>query len=150
MPDNNIIRAGSEIEMHFRLSLDNGFVVDDTHQDETFLFTLGDGSILPSLEDALNGLTEGAIEKISLSPENAYGVVDPDNFMEMSRKDFPDEMNLEVGVVVGFSSPSGEEVPGTIIELEAEKVLVNFNHPLADQTVIFDVEILAVKNKPLN
>jgi len=136
--------------MHFRLSLQNGFVVEDTHDDEPFLFTQGDGSIVSGLEDSLDGVAEHAKEQFILQPEQAYGFSDPRNIMPIPRSEFPDDMKLKKGVVIGFAAPSGEEVPGTILELNDSTVTVDFNHPLSDQSVIFDVEIISVKNAPLN
>ena len=150
MEINKIIRNGSEVEMHFRLSLENGFVVEDTFKDKPFLFTHGDGSIVAGLEESLDGISESAVKKFVLQPEQAFGFSDPDNIMPMARSEFPEEMKLKQGVVIGFSSPSGEEVPGTIVELGEDSVTVDFNHPLSGQPVIFDVEILSVKNTPLN
>jgi len=150
MESNKIIRKGSEVEMHFRLSLQNGFVVEDTHDEEPFRFTQGDGSIVYGLEESLDGVAERAVEHIILEPEQAYGFSDPQNIIPMSRSEFPDDMKLKKGVVIGFASPSGEEVPGTIVDLNENSVTVDFNHPLSDQFVIFDVEILSVNNAPLN
>jgi len=152
MPKNKTIRNGSEVEMHFRLTLENGFVVEDTHEDENkpFCFTLGDGSIVAGLEQALDGIEENAKEKIILSPEQAYGYTDPENIMDMPRAEFPDDMPLKEGVIVGFATPSGEEVPGTVKFITDEMVTVDFNHPLSGKTIIFDVEVVGVKNAPLN
>jgi FKBP-type peptidyl-prolyl cis-trans isomerase SlpA len=150
MEMNKIIRRGSEVEMHFRLSIENGLVIEDTHEDEPYVFTVGDGSLVYGLEQALDGIAENSIEKIVLEPEQAFGFSDPENVMPMARTEFPEEMDLKKGIVIGFSSPSGEEVPGTVTELTDESVTIDFNHPLAGQTVIFDVEILSVKNSALN
>ena len=63
----------------------------------------------------------------------------------MPRSEFPADMPLEPGLIVGFTTPSGEEVPGAIQEIKGDDVVVDFNHPLAGHEVIFDVEILEVK-----
>ena len=63
----------------------------------------------------------------------------------MPRSEFPTEIQLEAGLIIGFTTPSGEEVPGAIQEIKDEEVVVDFNHPLAGHEVIFDVEILEVK-----
>ena len=152
MPRNKTIRDGSEVEMHFRLTLENGFVVEDTYdEDDTpFSFTLGDGSIVSGLEQALDGIPENAKEKIVLAPEQAYGFSDPENIMEMPRSEFPNDMPLKEGVIIGFATPSGEEVPGTVKFATEGMVTIDFNHPLSGKTIIFDVEVISVKNSPLN
>ena len=63
--------------------------------------------------------------------------------MEMDREEFPEELAIEKGKIIGFTAPSGEEVAGAVLEV-GEKVLVDFNHPLAGKRVVFDVEIISV------
>ena len=64
----------------------------------------------------------------------------------MDRTRFSHDLNLEEGMIVAFSQPDGSEVPGIVRSLAGDSVTVDFNHPLAGQTVIFDVEILDVIN----
>ena len=63
----------------------------------------------------------------------------------MPRSEFPAEMQLEAGLIISFTTPSGEEVPGAIQEVKDDEVVVDFNHPLAGNEIIFDVEILEIK-----
>jgi FKBP-type peptidyl-prolyl cis-trans isomerase SlpA len=62
----------------------------------------------------------------------------------MPRSDFPIDMSLEPGIVVAFDLPSGDEVPGTVVEVSEHEVQVDFSHPLAGHDLVFEVEILEV------
>ncbi|GKT12042.1 MAG: FKBP-type peptidyl-prolyl cis-trans isomerase SlpA [Thiomicrorhabdus sp.] len=141
------VTEASDIEISFKLALLDGTVVEETQGDETLRFTLGDGTFVHKLEEMLVGLELGTTAKLTLSPERAFGLSDPNNFQEMPRSEFPKEMDLEPGFVIGFNTPTGEEIPGTVHEIKDESVVVNFNHPLADVTVQFTATIKAIHNE---
>lgn len=63
----------------------------------------------------------------------------------MDKAKFVGDAQVEVGTIMAFSGPDGMEIPGIITAIEGESVTVDFNHPLAGQDVIFDVEILSVQ-----
>ena len=139
------IGPGSEVLMHFTLSLADGTVADSTREGEPLRFVMGDGTLIEGLELVLYGLKQGDRQCLSIEPRDAFGFPDEDNIHTMPRSEFPADMQLEPGVIIGFTTPSGEEVPGAIQEVEGDEVVVDFNHPLAGHEVIFDVEILEVK-----
>lgn len=136
-----VVTESSEIAITFKLELLDGTIVEETQENEPFRFKLGDGTFISTLESLLVGLEQGTTAKLTLSPERAFGESDPNNFQTMSKTGFPAEMELQPGHVIGFNTPTGEEVPGTIHELDGDKVIVNFNHPLADATVIFTAKV---------
>lgn len=138
------VNEKSEIQLEFTLSLPDGTVVEQTELGEAFTFKLGDGTFIDSLESLLIGLEEGTTAKLMLSPERAFGEADSANYQIMSRQDFPAEMDLEPGYVVGFNTPTGEEVPATVHEINGDEITVDFNHPLAGKTVQFEATIIKV------
>jgi FKBP-type peptidyl-prolyl cis-trans isomerase SlpA len=139
------IGPGSEVLMHFTLSLADGTVADSTRDGEPLRFVMGDGTLIEGLELVLYGLKAGDRQCLSIEPRDAFGFPDEANIHTMPRAEFPGEMQLEPGLIVGFTTPSGEEVPGAIQEIKGDEVVVDFNHPLSGHEVIFDVEILEVK-----
>lgn len=139
------IGPGCEVTMYFTLSMKNGIVADATEEGQPMTFTMGDGSMIYGLEMAIYGLKAGDKQSVELDPLNAFGYADPDNIHSMPRSEFAADLPLDPGTVIGFSTPAGEEVPGTIKEVQGENVIVDFNHPLAGHDLVFDVEILDIK-----
>jgi len=139
-----VVQPNSSIEITFQLVLQDKAIVEETKEGETLTFTLGDGTLLPNLEEMLIGLEQGTTAKFTLSPERAFGCSDPKNVHTMARQEFPEALDLQEGFVIGFNTPTGEEFPGTIREVREDTVVVDFNHPLADKTVIFTATIQAV------
>ncbi len=139
-----VVKECSEIDIEFQLSFLDGTIIEATPKGEVLHFSLGDGTFLPRLEEMLIGLEVGTTAKLTLSPERAFGLSDPEKIHWMERESFSDSMSLQEGFVIGFQTPSGEEVPGTIKSISEHQVEVDFNHPLADQTIIFEAKIKAI------
>lgn len=139
------IGPGCEVTMHFRLSLQDGTIADETEQDEPLSFTMGDGTLIQGLELALYGMKVGEKQSLSIDPRDAFGFPEEENVHSMPRSEFDETMKVEPGMIVAFTTPAGQEVPGTIKEVSDETVLVDFNHPLSGFDVTFDVEILGIK-----
>jgi len=140
------IQPGSEVVMHFSITLEDGTVADSTEGEEPLQFVMGDQTLIEGLELALYGLKVGDKQSLKIEPENAYGYPDPENIHAMQREDFPDDMEIKKGIIVGFATPAGDEFPGTVIEVDEKQVMVDFNHPIAGHEIVFDVEILGIIN----
>ena len=134
----------STVTLHLSLTLEDGTVAESTFDDAPLTFTLGDGTLVEGLELGLYGLRAGDTQRLSLFPEQAFGLRDSEKVHCLPRADFPEDMTLEPGCIIGFDTPDGEELPGMIIASEGDVVEVDFNHPLAGRVVIFDVEIIDV------
>lgn len=139
------ITPGSRVTLHYTLTLENGTEADSSRGGEPLVFTLGDGTMLEGLENFLLGMSVGQRASYSVSPEQCFGYPTADAVHIMPRADFPVGMELAPGVIVGFTTPGGDEVPGTVTEVDETQVTVDFNHPLAGHTLDFDVEILVVE-----
>ena len=143
--DKKTIGQDSKVTMHFSLSLEDGTLVDSTFgTDEPITFTMGDGTLIPGLEYAVIGLAVGDKQSLNIGPDVGFGYRDESAIQEMRRTAFNDDIELKPGVVIEFDSPSGVQVPGTVLEVNDDTVKVDFSHPLAGRSVIFNVEILEV------
>ena len=135
---------GNEISIHFTLSLEDGTVVDATEDNEPMTFVLGEGEMIETLETHVKELNVGEEQTYLIGPEEGFGDRDEDNVHEMALSEFPDDIDVEEGMVIGFDTPGGEEVPGVILECNDEQVKVDFNHPLAGRNLAFRVELVSI------
>lgn len=141
----NKITATSEVVMHFTIKLADGSAADSTKvNNKPAKFVMGDGSLTANFEKCLIGLTEGEAKTFELEPEDAFGQPNPDNIYHVERSKFSAEAPAEVGAIIAFTQPDGNELPGIIREVTGESVTVDFNHPLAGQKLTFDVEVISV------
>ncbi|HEY7867557.1 MAG TPA: FKBP-type peptidyl-prolyl cis-trans isomerase [Psychromonas sp.] len=137
----------SEVVMHFSIRLTDGSAVDSTKvANKPAKFVMGDGSLTPGFEACLLGLQVGQSETFTLPPESAFGLPNPDNIHHLELSKFSSDVPAEIGTIISFTQPNGEEIPGIIRDIVADSVTVDFNHPLAGQTVTFEVDVLEVLN----
>ena len=139
------ILGSSEVTLHFSLSLADGTEAISTFGEEPMTITMGDGTFMPGMEMALYGLKEGDEQTILLTPEQSYGFPDPQLIHDMPLSEFSDDMTPEVGQIIAFSMPNGEETPGTITEINGDMARVDFNHPLSGHDVVFKTQIIKVQ-----
>jgi FKBP-type peptidyl-prolyl cis-trans isomerase SlpA len=128
--------------LHFSLTLENGHIVDSNFEAAPATFTVGDGNLLPGFESPLMGLFDGDEREFSILPENAFGQHNPQNVQAVERNNFEDG-ELELGTMFSFQNGDGE-LPGVVVEVQDNEVMVDFNHPLAGQIILFTVKIISV------
>ncbi|MFH0225434.1 FKBP-type peptidyl-prolyl cis-trans isomerase [Vibrio furnissii] len=140
------ITQDSTVTLHFTIKLKDGSVADSTHNfGKAAQLVIGDGSLSDNFEQCLLGMQAGENKSIELAAADAFGAPNPDNIHHMDRARFVGDADVEVGTIMAFSGPDGMEIPGIITDIAGDSVTVDFNHPLAGQDVIFDVEILSVE-----
>lgn len=139
------IHENSKVTLHFALRLEDGEVIDSTFENKPATFEIGDGNLPEGFEKHILGLSVGDRRTVRVEPADAFGQVNPANIQEFDRDQFAQSGDLEAGMVVSFEDAAGSELPGVIAELGAEKVKVDFNHPLAGKSLDFEVEIVSVE-----
>ncbi|MCR9106115.1 MAG: FKBP-type peptidyl-prolyl cis-trans isomerase [Gammaproteobacteria bacterium] len=133
------VSEGTRVFLNFSISLEDGEEVDTNFGGEPVDFVVGDGSLLPDFEQLLFGMRAGERQLFTVPPESAFGQPNDDNVQQLPRRQFDDDMELEIGIVFSFADAAGGEVPGMIIAFDEEQVTVDFNHPLSGRTILFDV-----------
>jgi FKBP-type peptidyl-prolyl cis-trans isomerase SlpA len=137
------IGPGTRVTLHFAIKLPDGVLIDGNFDAPPASFTFGDGTLPEGFEQALLGLRAGDHVELTIAPERGFGHHNPANIQTRPRGQFR-EMELEVGLVVLFQEPGGE-LPGVVVELDADTVRVDFNHPLAGKTLLFEVQVERVE-----
>lgn len=140
------IRPGSEVTLHFTLTLEDGTEALTTLGEEPLRCRLGDDTLRAGMEMALYGLRAGDEQTITLTPEQGWGQRNEGLIQNLPRNNFAEEMTLEPGQIVAFELADGEETSGIVLALDAHQVEVDFNHPLAGHHVEFWVRVLQVDN----
>ncbi|MEN5016834.1 FKBP-type peptidyl-prolyl cis-trans isomerase [Erwinia sp. Eh17-17] len=139
------VQRDSAVLVHFTLKLADGSTAESTRSNgKPALFCLGDGSLSEGLESHLIGLKAGDKCAFALEAEDAFGGISPDLVQYFSRRDFVEAGEPEIGAIMLFSGMDGNEMPGVIREISGDSITVDFNHPLAGQTIHFDVEVLEI------
>ena len=136
------------VSLHYKGTLQNGEMFDSSEERGPLEVQMGAGQLIAGLEKALMGMSLNEKKVLTIEPENAYGFVDKSLTHSFARSDVPSEMTPEVGQVVALASPEGQQIPAQIIEVTDEKVVVDMNHPLAGETLTFDIEVVGISKTP--
>jgi len=140
------INHSSLVTLHYRLGLTDDTILEDTFNDDPMTVRLGSGEIAKGLELALLGLRPGDEQTIDIGPELAFGFPDETYFRSFPRAEFDSDIDLQEGLIIEFSTPGGDTLPGTILEFNDQEVRADLNHPLAGQTIRYSVKIIDVVN----
>ncbi|MFQ3206416.1 MAG: FKBP-type peptidyl-prolyl cis-trans isomerase SlpA [Glaciecola sp.] len=148
LTDNTLVIGDNcEVILHFDLKLSDGSAADSTRvNNKPAKMVMGDGSLTKNFEDCLRGLAAGDRKSFLLNADDAFGMPNPDNIYYVDRTKFNADTPVEEGMIIAFAQPDGSELPGVIRSIAGQSVTVDFNHPLAGQSVTFDVEIIEVRD----
>jgi len=138
------VGADRVVTIHYALYEQSGELVEDTSEAGPFSYVHGRGGILPALENALEGMSKGDTVQITVACDDAYGEVDPEQYVEVPVSDFPEGTKLEAGIEVTANSVMGPSV-FKLLEVGEETVKVDQNHPLAGMNLDFFVEVIDVR-----
>jgi FKBP-type peptidyl-prolyl cis-trans isomerase SlyD len=139
------IAAQTVVSIHYTLRDKDGKVLDSTDGREPLSYLHGADEILPGLERALEGHMTGDVLDVQLTPKDGYGERDPEGQFEVEREAFPADLELQPGDELVGQLEGGEPMPVRIVTVGMERVTVDTNHPLAGETLHFEVEIRGVR-----
>lgn len=141
-----MIRNGSVVSFEYTLSDEKGEILQSNRGKDPVTYTHGKDEIIPGLERGLSDMDINEERTIRVTPEEAYGPVDPQGFKEVPKSQIP-ATELEVGTPLTARSPQGEDLLIHVSEVKDETVVLDFNHPLAGKTLTFDVKVVDIEPK---
>lgn len=144
------VGEGTRVFLNFALTLEDGAEIDSNFGGDPVDFAIGDGSLLPGFERLLFGMQPGQRQLFSVTPEEAFGQPNDNNIQVIKRDQFDKDLALEVGLVCSFADAAGGELPGLVVAVDDSEVTVDFNHPLAGRTILFDVLVHRVEPAELH
>lgn len=140
-----VVAPDMQVAIAYRLFDAEGRQVDAVGSDEPLRYIHGYAQIIPGLEAGLEGARAGERRTLELAPDLAFGGRDEGALLEIERGDFPGAEAVAIGDEVIAEAPDGAEVGYRVVAVTPEAIVVDRNHPLAGQTVRFEVEVLAVR-----
>ena len=139
------VAPGDTLEIRYALRPRGGDdIVSNFDEATPDTVTLGDGTLAPTLEEWLIDLPPGERHVFLLDPWQAFGASQPELIQTLPRSDIPDDIALEVDQLFEFALPNGQTLAGRVLEIGDDAVKIDFNHPLADLCIEFEVEIARI------
>jgi FKBP-type peptidyl-prolyl cis-trans isomerase SlyD len=139
------VKDGLVISLEYVLKLDDGQIVDESPADEPLLYLHGAENIIPGLEKELTGMAINDTKQVVVTPEDGYGDYEDEAIEVIDRGLFPPDVELEEGLMLTMRDEEGNMMDATVVELDENEVTLDFNHPLAGETLVFDVKIVGIR-----
>lgn len=132
------------VTIEYKLTVD-GEMIDSSEGEAPLEYLHGHANIIFGLEKELTGMKVGESKSVEVSPEEGYGEVDEEAVLEVPRGEFPSDVPLEPGIELEITDDEGDMMFATIIEVGDEDVVLDTNHPLAGQTLFFEVSVVGLR-----
>jgi peptidylprolyl isomerase len=133
------VKVGDKVKVNYTGRLQNGKIFDTSIGKTPLSFTVGAGQMIKGFDAAVIGMKVGESKTVTLPPEEAYGPIDQNKIIVFDKSNFQDFNDLFVGNVVSAGSYSG-----TIIRKSDTNAVIDFNHKLAGQTLVFDINMVSI------
>ncbi|MCW3074808.1 MAG: peptidylprolyl isomerase [Flaviaesturariibacter sp.] len=135
---------GDKVRVHYHGKLRSGETFDSSEGREPLEFTIGSGQVIKGFDDGVTGMATGEKKTVEIPVGDAYGEKNDEMIIEFPKDQFPPDMNPEVGQQLMMNNGQGQSFPVNIVEVREETVLLDANHPLAGQDLIFDLELVEI------
>ncbi len=132
------------VKVAYALKNTQGQLLDSRNEKAPLVYLHGQGHIITGLEEALEGRAIDESFTVTIPPERAYGDVDPGSIQVVPKESFSDVEDLSPGMQFKVNTPAGEVVAVLTEVLESE-VVIDGNHPLAGETLNFEIKVLSVR-----
>ena len=140
-----IIKDDMVVGLDYTLRLDDGEILDSSDGRDPLEFLQGHGQIVPGLEQALYGMAVGDEKQVTVAPAEGYGDLDSEALEMVPNDVFPPDLELTEGMRLHMRDQSGQVLRAFVAEIHPDGVLLDFNHPLAGETLFFDVKIASLR-----
>jgi len=139
-----VIENGRTVSIEYTLSLADGTTADTNVGDEPLVYEHGAGQILPGFEREVAGMEPNQTREFVLSPEEAYGPVNPELRQEVQAEAVPEQAR-QPGTPLATEDPSGNRRIVRVHEVRDDTVVLDLNHPLAGEQLHFEVKVLGIE-----
>ena len=137
-------KAGDTVRIHYTGTLDDGTQFDSSSGREPIEFTLGNNTVIAGFETGVMGMQVGDQKKIHIPADEAYGERNDSLVEEVPLQQFPQDMELSVGMQLRAQSPNGENFNVVVTALSERSATIDGNHPLAGEALNFELELIEI------
>ena len=138
---------GDKVKVHYHGRLRNGETFDSSQGRDPLEFEVGAGQMIKGFDEGVKGMQVGDKKTVEINADEAYGLREEANMIEFPNDQFPPDMKPEVGMQLMLSNDQGQQFPVVVAEVKEDSVVLDANHPLAGQDLIFDIEMMNIEPK---
>src|SRR6185503_6805396 len=137
-------KSGDKVKVHYHGKLTSGETFDSSEGRAPLEFEIGKGMVIKGFDQGVAGMTVGEKKTIHIPVNEAYGPRNNEMLIEVPRNKFSPDMELETGLALMMSDGSGQDFQVVVAEIKEDSVILDANHPLAGEDLIFDIELVEI------
>lgn len=138
------VKEGDTVKVHYTGKMDDGNVFDSSLNRDPLEFKIGEGNIIPGFEKGVVGMEVGATKTLTLPSEEAYGPRLKELEISVNKTELPQGLDPSVGQQLQIQTPDGGVGSVIVKKVEEETITIDANHPLAGETLTFDIEVMEI------
>ncbi len=142
------VQSGDTVRVHYHGRLTDGTTFDSSEGRDPLEFEVGSGMVIAGFDNGVIGMIIGDKRTLSIAVDEAYGPKNPEMVIEFPREQVPEGMPLEKGMRLNLNNSEGQVVPVVITDVLDETILLDANHPLAGEDLVFDIELVEIVAAP--
>jgi peptidylprolyl isomerase len=138
------VKNGDVVRVHYTGKFLTGESFDSSVDREPLEFTVGAGMMIKGFDAAMPGMAVGDKKTVNIAAADAYGEKDPSAIIEFPKENVPEDMKLEPGMSLTLTNQEGQPFPVVVTEVKEEIIVLDANHFLAGQELVFDIELVEI------
>jgi peptidylprolyl isomerase len=141
----DVVTVGSRVTLHYRGTLSDGSIFDQSKQDRPLVFVAGTGQVIPGFDNAVLGMKVGEEKTFTIPAAEAYGPKNPRMIRNVPRSGFTQDFEAKDGDEVTITNAAGLTLHGVLVSQTPDSLLIDFNHPLAGEDLTFDIKVVSIQ-----
>lgn len=137
-------KQGDTVKIHYTGKFNDGTVFDSSDESEPLEFVVGQGQIIPGVEEAVVGMSLNETKTAEIPPEKAYGQYSEDMVVDVDRSQFPEHIQPEKGMELELKQESGESIHVVVTNVSDSEITLDANHPLAGKNLTFEIQLMEI------
>ncbi len=139
------VKENDTVKVHYTGKLTNGQIFDSSLEREPLEVTIGKGMLIPGFENALVDMKLNEKKTVEIAKDDAYGDIQKELFHQVKNEQLPTEVKPEVGMALASKGEDGREHQFRVAEVKEDHIVIDGNHPLAGQDLVFDLEVVEIQ-----
>jgi FKBP-type peptidyl-prolyl cis-trans isomerase 2 len=141
----SVVKENDTVKVHYTGKLTNGQIFDSSLEREPLEVTIGKGMLIPGFENAIIDMKVNEKKTVEIDKEEAYGDIQKELFHEVQNEQLPEDVKPEIGMGLASKGEDGREHQFRVVDVKDDHIVIDGNHPLAGQNLVFDLEVVEIK-----
>ena len=137
-------KHGDTVKIHYTGKLEDGTVFDTSTGRDPLQFNIGESQVIQGFEKGVTGMNLNELKTVTIPSDEAYGPHREEMVLNIPRDQFPPNIEPEIGQQLELGQENGQTTIAIVSQLSKSNVTLDANHPLAGETLIFDIQLIEI------